>query len=79
MARHWKGEIRTLRDAVCARRLLWGLCRHCGHAARLDPRSLAFRYGALDLATVGARLRCRRCTQQRGAIVVNDQEWADMR
>jgi len=79
MVRHWHGEIATLQDVVRAHRMLWGLCRHCGHSARIDPRSIAFRYGALDLATLRARLRCIRCKSAgRAAIVIDDRVWPGM-
>lgn len=75
MTRYWRGEINSLLDAVRARRMLWGLCRHCGHAERIDPRSLAYRYGAVLLTDIEAKLRCIRCNQRRGAVVADDEEW----
>jgi len=40
MVRQRFGPVETLSDAIAARRLLWFLCKGCGHAERFDPRHL---------------------------------------
>ena len=61
--------------AVEAGRLLWALCRGCGHAHKLDPRHLLARSGDLSIARLQAKLRCQRCRKQRAVVVVNDEGW----
>jgi len=75
MVRHRIGPIESLSDAIGARRLLWALCKSCGHAERFDPRNLIALKGALSLRELQGRLRCRRCGRRRAAIVVNDEGW----
>ena len=75
MVRHRFGAIEDLSDAIAARRLLWVLCKCCGHAERLDPRHLMALKGPLSLRDLQGKLRCRRCGKQRAAIVVNDEGW----
>jgi hypothetical protein len=75
MMRHRIGPIETLGHAVEAGRLLWVLCRGCGHAHKLDPRHLIARSGDLSIARLQSRLRCNRCRKQRATVVVNDEGW----
>lgn len=75
MVRQRFGSIENLSDAIAARRLLWVLCKSCGHAERLDPRHLMALKGPLSLRDLQGKLRCRRCSRQRAAIVVNDEGW----
>jgi hypothetical protein len=75
MARHRIGPIETLGHAAEAGRLLWVLCKSCGHAHCLDPRHLIARRGDLPIAKLQARLRCQRCRKRRAVVVVNDEGW----
>jgi hypothetical protein len=75
MPRHRIGPIETLGHAVEAGRLLWVLCKSCGHAHCLDPRHLIARRGDLPIAKLQARLRCQRCRKRRAVVVVNDEGW----
>jgi hypothetical protein len=70
MVREHVGPVRSLRDAVRARRLLWLFCRCCGHAERVDPRDLAYKLGRnLSFDEMAPLLRCRRCTTRGKALV----------
>jgi hypothetical protein len=69
------GPVETLSDAIAARRLLWILCKGCGHAERYDPRNLMALRGPMSLKSLQMRLRCRRCGKRRAAIVLNDEAW----
>ncbi len=75
MVRQRFGPVETLSDAIAARRLLWILCKGCGHSERYDPRHLMAMKGAMSLKSLQTRLRCRRCGKQRAAIVLNDEGW----
>ena len=76
MVRHHVGPVETLAEAIAARRLLWVLCKACGHAVRLDPRHVATLVGELSLRQLQPRLGCRRCRKRRAAIVLDDEGWA---
>jgi len=75
MVRKRLGPIETLGHAVEAGRLLWVLCRGCGHAQRFDPRNLMALKGELTLRQLQNQLRCRRCQKQRAAVVLDDEGW----
>ena len=45
MVRRHIGPIASLYDAWQAERDLWVLCQDCGHAAKLDTRTLILRLG----------------------------------
>jgi hypothetical protein len=75
MMRHRFGPVETLSDAIAARRLLWVLCKSCGHAERFDPRHVMALKGPMSLRDMQTKLRCRRCGRQRAAIVINDEGW----
>jgi hypothetical protein len=74
MVRDYVGRIDSLNDAWKAKRHLWVLCQDCGHAAKLDPRTLILRLGAaagdlpFDQLRLRSRLRCRRCGLGRGHV-----------
>jgi hypothetical protein len=70
----WCGQFETLADANAARRVLWVLCRHCGHVKKLQPRRLMTVTDETKLADVQRKLRCERCRQRRAIIIVNDVE-----
>lgn len=79
MVREYRiGIPKSLLDAVRAETLLWALCRYCGHAERLDPRTLAFKYGAVDLEFIIRRLKCRRCGQKHAAVCPDYKRWPKM-
>ena len=67
------GPIETLKDAWRARRDLWVLCRGCGHARRVKPGHLVVDYGDMSLHKLQGKFRCRKCLQNRAAIVVHDE------
>jgi hypothetical protein len=73
------GAIETLRHACMAHRMLWVLCKACGHAHKLDPRNLTLLLGELSLRALQTRLTCRRCGRRRAAILVDDREWPHKR
>lgn len=73
------GVPNSLLDAVRAETMLWALCRHCGHSARLNPRSLAYRFGAVDMEFIVRRLKCIRCGHRHGAICPDYRRWPTMR
>jgi hypothetical protein len=75
MVRRRIGPIETLGHAVEAGRLLWVLCKGCGHAHRLDPRHLIALKGDLPLPKLQAKLSCRRCRKQRATVIINDEGW----
>jgi hypothetical protein len=77
--RQYVGAIETLRHACMARRMLWVLCKGCGHAQKLDPRHLALLLGEFTLRDLQSRLACRRCGRRRAAILPDDQEWPHKR
>jgi hypothetical protein len=77
MVRARFGPVETLSDAIAARRLLWILCKGCGHSGRYDPRHLVAMQGAMSLRSLQLRLRCRRCGKRRAAIVLNDEGWPE--
>lgn len=73
------GAIETLRHACMAHRMLWALCKACGHAQKLDPRNLTLLLGEISLRDLQGRLACRRCGRRRAAILPDDQEWPHKR
>ena len=73
------GPIETLRHACMAHRMLWVLCKACGHAQKRDPRNLTLLRGELSLHALQERLKCRRCGKRRAAILPDDQEWPHRR
>ena len=75
MARHRFGPVESLSDAIGARRLLWVLCKGCGHAERFDPRHLMALKGPLTLRELQLRLRCRKCRKRHAAIVLDELGW----
>lgn len=75
MPRRRFGPVESLSDAIGSRRLLWALCKGCGHAERFDPRHLMALKGPLSLRDLQAKLRCRRCGRQRAAIVLDEEGW----
>ena len=66
--------IERLSDAIHERRMLWVLCKACGHTVRLDPRNLVALKGDAALRDIQRCCLCRRCGKRRAAIVVNDRE-----
>ncbi len=68
-----------------AQRDLWLLCQDCGHAAKLDTRSLIVRLGdeasalAFDQLRLRNRLRCRRCRRWNVAFMPHYMPWSAMR
>lgn len=75
MVRHRIGALETLGHAVEAQRLLWVLCRRCGHTQRFDPRHLMALKGDLTLKELQRQLRCQRCRRQRAAVITSDEGW----
>lgn len=70
------GRVNGLQDAVIAKVLLWALCRHCGHTKRLDPVSLAYQHGPLNLDQLAGRMRCTRCGLKHTAVCPDYKQWA---
>ena len=85
MVRRHIGPTGSLYDAWKAERDLWVLCQDCGHAAKLDTRSLILRLGdeasALDFDKLRLRnrLRCRRCGRWHVAFIPHYIPWSAMR
>jgi hypothetical protein len=67
--------IERLSHAVAERRMLWALCKNCGHAVRLDPRHLIALKGDVTLRDLQGKCHCKRCGRQSAAIVVADMGW----
>jgi hypothetical protein len=85
MVRHHIGPIGSLYDAWQAKRDMWLLCQDCGHAAKLDTRTLVLRLGdeasalAFDKLRLRQRLRCRHCRRWHVAFVPHYMPWSAMR
>jgi hypothetical protein len=83
--REWNGEIRSMLDAWRAKRHVWVLCMDCGHASKLDPRTVLGRMRVelheVPLAELATRapVRCRRCGHKRVGFLPHYEPWPSMR
>jgi DNA-directed RNA polymerase subunit RPC12/RpoP len=84
MVRDWTGDIRSLVDAWGAKRQVWVLCMDCGHASKLDPRTLLGRMRQelheLPFAELAkhAPIRCRRCRHRHVGFLPHYEPWPSM-
>jgi hypothetical protein len=61
---------RTLGDLSTGQRL-WANCEHCGHSRKLDLDDLRTKYGTrMPLRRLDRMLRCRRCQQRVGKVML---------
>lgn len=75
MIRHRTGPVETLSDAIQAHRLLWVLCRVCGHAQKFHPRNLMALRVPMALRRLQRQLHCQRCRRNRAAVIPDDETW----
>jgi hypothetical protein len=67
--------IERLSHAIAERRMLWALCKACGHSVKLDPRHLIAFKGDLMLRDLQKKCVCRRCGKRSAAVVVGEDGW----
>jgi hypothetical protein len=85
VVRRFNGPIGSLNDAWKAQRMVWVVCLDCGHAAKVDPRTLITRLGQelsdlpFDQLERRAKFACRRCRRRCVGFLPHYLPWGALR